>query len=106
MRRRAYVIKYYVYPPISIKIVKTHTRRQLGALLDNRAPSCIHHHQPINVPTVGAQAFLMDYTQGERVITHHAGQCRLGGTTTANAAETNGSTCLPNHEKARDNKFC
>jgi hypothetical protein len=21
-----------------------------------------HHHQPINVPTAGAQAFLMDYT--------------------------------------------
>jgi hypothetical protein len=25
-----------------------------------------HHHQPINVPTAGAQAFLMDYPQGER----------------------------------------
>jgi hypothetical protein len=24
-----------------------------------------HHHQPINVPTAGAQAFLMDYLQGE-----------------------------------------
>jgi hypothetical protein len=32
-----------------------------------------HHHQPINVPTTGAQAFLMDYPQGERAITHHAG---------------------------------
>jgi hypothetical protein len=32
-----------------------------------------HHHQPINVPTAGAQAFLMDYPQGERAITHHAG---------------------------------
>jgi hypothetical protein len=31
-----------------------------------------HHHQPINAPTAGAQAFLMDYTQGERAITHHA----------------------------------
>jgi hypothetical protein len=31
------------------------------------------HHQPINVPTAGAQAFLMDYPQGERAITHHAG---------------------------------
>jgi hypothetical protein len=30
------------------------------------------HHQPINVPTAGAQAFLMDYPQGERAITHHA----------------------------------
>jgi hypothetical protein len=26
-----------------------------------------HHHQPINVPTAGAQAFLMDYN---RAITH------------------------------------
>jgi hypothetical protein len=35
-------------------------------------PSHQHHH-PINVPTAGAQAFLMDYTYGERAITHHAG---------------------------------
>jgi uncharacterized Zn-finger protein len=27
-----------------------------------------HHHQPINVPTAGAQAFLMDYPQREQVI--------------------------------------
>jgi hypothetical protein len=42
---------------------------------------CIHHHhhQPINVPTAGAQAFLMDYPQGERAITHHAGPVRIGG---------------------------
>jgi hypothetical protein len=38
-----------------------------------------HHHQPINVPTAGAQAFLMDYPQGERAITHHAGPLRIGG---------------------------
>jgi hypothetical protein len=25
-----------------------------------------HHHLPINVPTAGAQAFLMDYPQGGR----------------------------------------
>jgi Na+-transporting NADH:ubiquinone oxidoreductase subunit NqrE len=31
------------------------------------------HHQPINVPIAEAQAFLMDYPQGERAITHHAG---------------------------------
>jgi hypothetical protein len=36
------------------------------------------HHQPINVPTVGAQAFLMDYLQGERAITHRAGPVRIG----------------------------
>jgi hypothetical protein len=32
-----------------------------------------HHHQPINAPIAGAQAFLMDYPQGERAITHHTG---------------------------------
>jgi hypothetical protein len=30
-----------------------------------------HHHQPINVPTAEAQAFLMDYPQGERAILQH-----------------------------------
>jgi hypothetical protein len=39
----------------------------------------IHHQQPINVPTAGAQAFLMDYPQGEQAITHHAGPVRIGG---------------------------
>jgi hypothetical protein len=38
-----------------------------------------HHHQPINAPTAGAQAFLMDYPQGEQAITHHAGPVRIGG---------------------------
>jgi hypothetical protein len=28
-----------------------------------------HQHQPFNVPTARAQAFLMDYPQGERAIT-------------------------------------
>jgi hypothetical protein len=37
------------------------------------------HHQPINVPTAGEQAFLVDYPQGERAITHHAGPVRIGG---------------------------
>jgi hypothetical protein len=34
------------------------------------------HHQPINVPTVEAQAFLMDYGP-MWVITHHAGPVRV-----------------------------
>jgi hypothetical protein len=37
-----------------------------------------HHHQPINAPTAGAQAFLMDYTLGERAITHPAGPVQVG----------------------------
>jgi hypothetical protein len=40
-----------------------------------------HHHQPINVPTAGAQAFHMDYPQGERAITYHSGPVRIGGKT-------------------------
>jgi hypothetical protein len=32
-----------------------------------------YHHQPINHPTAGAQAFLMNYTYRERTITHHTG---------------------------------
>jgi hypothetical protein len=62
----------------------------------------LHHHQPINVST-GAQAFFMDYPQGERAITHHAGPVRV--LTTANAAGTNGLTCLPKYGGARDNTF-
>jgi hypothetical protein len=38
-----------------------------------------HNHQSINVPTAGAQAFLMDHPQGERAITLHAGPARIGG---------------------------
>jgi hypothetical protein len=30
------------------------------------------------MPTTGAQAFLVDYTQGVRVITHHAGPVQVG----------------------------
>jgi hypothetical protein len=37
-----------------------------------------HHHQPINVPIAGAQAFLMDYPQRERAITHYAGPVWIG----------------------------
>jgi hypothetical protein len=37
-----------------------------------------HHHLHFNDPTAGAQAFLMDYTKGERAITH-AGPVLIGG---------------------------
>jgi hypothetical protein len=62
-----------------------------------------HHHQPINVSTAGAQAFLMNYPQGEQVIAHHAGPVRI--VTTANTARTSSLTSLPKHGEARDNKF-
>jgi hypothetical protein len=37
-----------------------------------------HHYQPINVPTSGAQAFLMDYTLEKQTITQHAGPVWVG----------------------------
>jgi hypothetical protein len=39
----------------------------------------LHYHQPMIVPTAGAQAFLVGYPQGERAITHHVGPVRVGG---------------------------
>jgi hypothetical protein len=47
------------------------------------------HHQPIDVPTAGAQAFLKDYTQGDGPKTHDAGPLP-------------GLTYLPKHVGARD----
>ncbi|RVE54698.1 hypothetical protein evm_000819 [Chilo suppressalis] len=64
-----------------------------------------HHHQPLNIPTAGAQAFPM------------AGIGRLGHNpprgpsadwrvlTTADATGTNGLTCLPKHGGTRDRKL-
>jgi hypothetical protein len=74
----------------------------------------IHHHQPINAPTAGAQTFLLDYPQGEqdeehiRRTRHNPPRGPSAGwwlLTTANAAGTNGLTCLPMHRGAPDNKF-
>jgi hypothetical protein len=66
-----------------------------------------HHHQPINIPTAGAQASHMDYTQGERAITRadRRASAEWWVLTTANAAGTNGLTGLPKHVEAPDNKF-
>jgi hypothetical protein len=91
-----------------------------------------HHHQPINVPTVGAQAFLMDYGTYPTTLTHtlcllcsqdqqwynpYGLPTRRTGhnpprepsadwwvLTTANAAGNNGLTCLPKHGGARGDK--
>jgi hypothetical protein len=46
---------------------------------DNKYHHHHNHHQPINAPTAEAQAFLTDYPQGERAITHHAVPVRIGG---------------------------
>jgi hypothetical protein len=37
------------------------------------------HHQPINVPTAGEQAYLMDYTQGEGAKIYHADPVQISG---------------------------
>jgi hypothetical protein len=54
------------------------------------------HHQSINFPTAGAQAFLIDHTEEERATTHHAGPVRDWQVLMiANSAATNGLTWLP-----------
>jgi hypothetical protein len=57
-----------------------------------------HHHQPINVLTAGAQAFHMDYPQGEP----RGPSADWWVLTTANAAGS--LTCLPKHGGARDDE--
>jgi hypothetical protein len=70
--------------------------------------------QPINVATARAQAFLMDYSQGERAITHHAGPVRIGThqysadwypAVFAVVSGISDLTCLPKLRGARDIKF-
>jgi hypothetical protein len=64
----------------------------------------IINHQPINAPTAGAQAFLIDYTQEG----HNPPRGPSAGwwvLSTANEAGTNGLTCLTKHRGAQDNQF-
>jgi hypothetical protein len=66
-----------------------------------------HHHQPINIPTTWAQAFLIIKLHIRRP-GHNPPRWPSSEwwvQTTANAAETNGLTCFPKHGRARDNKF-
>jgi hypothetical protein len=66
-----------------------------------------HHHQPFNVPPAGEQAFFIDYLQGERAITYHAGPVWIGTYVLMNAiaSGTNGLTCLLKKGGARENNF-
>ncbi|RVE51674.1 hypothetical protein evm_003646 [Chilo suppressalis] len=114
MRQEAFKMLLQVYNeklcPVARKRKVTISRSP--GLMDSRIRKLIehyvHHHQhqqPINFPTAEAQAFLMD------------GIGRLGHDpprgpsadwrvlTTADAAGTNGLTCLPKHGGARDNTF-
>jgi hypothetical protein len=61
------------------------------------------YHQPINIDTAGALAFLMDYTQGEWANPPRWPSADWWALTTANAAGTNGLTCLPKHGKRTHN---
>ncbi|RVE51886.1 hypothetical protein evm_003506 [Chilo suppressalis] len=61
--------------------------------------------EPINVPTAGAQALPME---GIGRLGHdppHGPSADWWVLTTADAAGTNGSTCLPKHRGTRDSKF-
>ncbi|RVE40303.1 hypothetical protein evm_015047 [Chilo suppressalis] len=64
-----------------------------------------HHHQSINVPTAGAQAFPMDEIGrlGHDPPRGPSADWRV--LTTADAAGTNGLTCLPKHGGTRDRCF-
>jgi hypothetical protein len=66
-----------------------------------------HHYQPNNVPTAGAQAFLMDWLLTRRMghITPCGPSADGWSLPTANTTGTNGLTCLPKHGGARFNKF-
>ncbi|RVE50633.1 hypothetical protein evm_004757 [Chilo suppressalis] len=60
---------------------------------------------PINLPTAGAQAFPMD---GIGRLCHDTPRGPIADwrvLTTADAAETNGLTCLPKHGGTRDRRF-
>jgi hypothetical protein len=57
------------------------------------------HHQPINVSTAGAHIRRTGHNPSRRP---SVGWWVL---TTADAAGTNGLTCLPKHRGAQDNKF-
>ncbi|RVE42229.1 hypothetical protein evm_013129 [Chilo suppressalis] len=67
--------------------------------------SLSHVEEPINVPTAGAQAFPMDGIErlGHDPPRRPSADWRV--LTTADAAGTNGLTCLPKHGGARDSKF-
>jgi hypothetical protein len=69
-------IKYFAMYLINVPFVSTYIE-----VVSCHGIFGIHtyHHQPINVPTAGAEAFLMDYPQVERAITHVAGPVRVGG---------------------------
>jgi hypothetical protein len=70
---RGVIILYLTSDPLRLRT------DALILLILKSSSTILSHHQPINVPTAGAQAFLMDYPQGERAITHHAGPVRIGG---------------------------
>jgi hypothetical protein len=57
----------------------TNIRQNYFTMPDVKPSWECYHHQPINVFTAGAQAFLMDHPLGEQAITHHAGPVRIGG---------------------------
>jgi hypothetical protein len=65
-----------------------------------------HHHQPINVPTTGAQAFLWITHIRKKGYNPPRGPSACWWVLmSAKAAGTNGLTCLPKSGGARDDKF-
>jgi hypothetical protein len=52
--------------------ILTHLWGLIFQISERNQVSKHYHHQPINVPTVKAQAFLIDYTGVEQAIAHLA----------------------------------
>jgi hypothetical protein len=66
----------------------------------------LNHHQPINIPTAGAQDFLIDLHI--RRMGHNPPRepsAKWWVLTTTNAAGTNSLTCLSKHGVARNNTY-
>jgi hypothetical protein len=53
----------FLIRPVTVPLhYKSRDSTQYLADAAKRRWRAIHHHQPINVPTAGAQAFVIDYT--------------------------------------------
>jgi hypothetical protein len=73
--------------------------------ITNRSLSNAHHNLPINIPTAEAQAFLMDYPQGERAIAHDVGLVRIARSNDCKYSQDQRLNGIPKHEGARNNKI-
>jgi hypothetical protein len=65
----------------------------------------LDHHQPINIPTAGEQAFLVDTHKENGSYPTTRAQCALVGANDCKCNRDNGLTCLPKRGGGRVDKF-